>query len=213
MAFLSKSMIYLAVEVGNKEIVEFLLNYDQSFEKDKSFLCDLDKSIDFFIKFYYSEFNESEYEENCLPLVANEKKTLLTKAVENEDIEIIELLLNSKKINVNEIVHSSISCRMSEDDFYTFHREKKTALSIAVEKENIEIIKLLTKVNINVNMAVSNMDNDDFRDFCDSGKEFYYFDYRNQDESLYTELFSSLDIAKKNGNDEIYRLLLQKSKK
>lgn len=73
--------------------------------------------------------------------------------IEKENIEIVKLLLNNDKIDINinnrEIeAHNSVTATIRKIAML----KEKTALFLAVEKENIEIIKLLlNKENLLIN--------------------------------------------------------------
>lgn len=209
---LSESMLYLAVEVGNKEIVDLLLHNDKCFATQFPYLTIPNETKDFLIIVYYEEIDPITTENNIY-LAAYENKTVLTKAIENNDKEIVELLLNYNEIDVNKIVLSETTYRQKEDYAYAICYEKKNALSIAVEKGNKEIVELLLKKdNIDVNLILSTMYNKDFRKFRESGNDYCHYDFEKCNEEDYAEKLSSIDMAKKNGNNEIYQLLLQRSK-
>ena len=81
------------------------------------------------------------------------KKTALHIAIENENIELIQLLLNTNNIDVNIKTYESFDlqrwvdytnfCRDAVSYDKYFISTEKTALYIATEKNNLEIVKLL----------------------------------------------------------------------
>ena len=77
-------------------------------------------------------------------------KTPLCYAVENQNIEIINLLLEHKDIDIN---LPSIPILLFLTKFYNIWLNK-TPLCYAVEKQNVEIVKLLlANENIDINCS------------------------------------------------------------
>ena len=106
------------------------------------------KSLTYLFKFYsnwpYTSFSEF-------------LKSPLHIAVENENIELIQILLESSNININ-----SLASYWSKRYFgytYGIFKSEKTALHIAFEEKNIKVIELLlSRPEIDVYIIVfSNM--------------------------------------------------------
>ncbi|KAK8898747.1 hypothetical protein M9Y10_001039 [Tritrichomonas musculus] len=115
-----KTPLIVAVEKGNQEIVEFLLQQinidaDSKFESTFSFYSDG--------KYAYID--------------GGEKKSIIYIASEKGYSEIVQLLINRKNININEINNSNNG----------ICDKHLSALHIAIENEDIEIIKILLNVN------------------------------------------------------------------
>ena len=77
-------------------------------------------------------------------------------AIENNNLEIIQLLLNSGKINVNAltILYIYILFHLSSNNKMVFMNFSfyKTPLYLAIENGNLDIVKLLLTINdIDVN--------------------------------------------------------------
>ena len=110
----SRTALFMAIEKGNIEIIKLLLNNDK---------LDINVINEFYNGTYFVD------------------ETVLHVAIEKENIEIIKLLLNNDKLDVN-----------------TFRSEvnydgEKTALFMAIEKENVEIVELLLKndkIDVNI---------------------------------------------------------------
>ena len=129
-----------AIEKNNSDIAKLLIARN---EIDVNYLCkcDYDENTG------YAHRSSYDY-----------TKSYLFLAVENENVEIVHSLLSKSNIDIN--------CESSYDIFKYFHRirnslrwndkYKKTALFLAVEKENFEIVKLLlSNENVDVNCSCS----------------------------------------------------------
>ena len=122
------------------------------------------------------------------------EKTPLFAAVEKENFEIIKLLLNTDDIDVNVINNENDNIWGGNMIMFCELTKKKTALYVAIEKENIEIIKLLL-ANNNIDVNIPNME-----DACTGGG----------DEKVWkrTALYNAIS----KNNNEITKLLLQNDK-
>lgn len=93
--------------------------------------------------------------------------------------------------------------------FSIITKKKKTALSIAVEKGDIEIVKiLLRKANIDVNKLLKKrfIDVKKYRSLDSDGHFIYDLDSCNKKD--YTRRFTAVDIAKEKGDQKMYQLLI-----
>ena len=120
----------------------------------KNYDIDINKKIPSFT----GEYNSYELWEK---MHAKEEKSPLFIAVKKENIEIITLLLENEKIDVNTInIEYTQYGRGWSSDFYV---HEKTPLSVAVEKENFEIIILLLnnkKLDVNIQYNKYRYEND-----------------------------------------------------
>lgn len=111
-----------AIIKENKAIIQALLN---------------SKKIDInYIGFQYVSHNNSGDKLN---------KTALHIAVEQNDLDIVKMLLSYEKINVNTISIYNYKIEKHDKGYRYYEHEvvEKTALLVAVENDNLEIIKLL----------------------------------------------------------------------
>ena len=129
-----KTALYAAVEKENIEIIELFLSNPR-----------IDINIPCIKTLIKTGINE-KYE-----------RTPLYEAVKIGNIDIIKLLLKNDKIDINIInkkLHKNIFIDGSEICTHFKSKEiEKTALYKAIEKENVEIIKLILqnhKLNINI---------------------------------------------------------------
>lgn len=206
--YTSKSILYLAVEKENKEIVDILVQERSKIEPKFFIITDNFKRFDYISDDENRYLNDPDYKR----IFVDERKSALSVAVENGDVEIVELLLKDKQTNVNDVNSKSYHLYLSESDNFDYYLDQSSALSIAVEKENKEIVQLLLNTdNINVNIPFEKIDVDVNKyqesDFC---HVYYCPDKCNFND--YTKRFTALSIAKENGNQEIYQLLQKKSK-
>ena len=80
--------------------------------------------------------------------IYKEELSLLHLAVENENVEIVNLLLRNEKIDFNQKMTSYYNTKNSyRSEELDTKREEKTALHIAAEKGNFEIVQLLCQHN------------------------------------------------------------------
>ncbi len=141
-----KTALYLAVENENIEIVKILLSHK-----------DVDVNILNESNAEYTRGRSDEYFSYTDYKTKNKKRTALYLAVLKENTEIIKLLLENKRIDVNVINTSTFDTAWDKGDVYfTEYKKERTALYLAVQKRNIEIINLLlSNNNIDVNILNS----------------------------------------------------------
>ena len=201
----NKTLLYLAVERENAEIVRILLE-NNCFSNSKEFYHDKDYYSEYF---FIEEDAENANAYNNKIIFVHETKFALATAVENGDKDIVELLLNYEQIDVNSMNCISHSFSLHEDSIFNYYKEEKTALSIAVEKGDIEIVKiLLRKSNIDVNKLLKKrfIDVNKYRSLDSDGHFIYKLDSCNKKD--YTRRFTAVDIAKEKGDQKLYQLLL-----
>ncbi len=144
------STLNFAYEKDNKEIVKFLL---------KNSNIDANSTTEIYYNKHYSR--KYSYQHDNLKKEKIYSKTLLQLAIEKKDIEIIKLLVLNSSIDPN--IQSIDSYKLtnffrrgSKIREWTINEEKtdkKTALNMAVEYNNIDLVKLLLSCkNINVNI-------------------------------------------------------------
>lgn len=126
-------------------------------------------------------------------------------AVENENIKIVELLLTRPEIDIN-YLFKSFSTSYNSRNIGKIGNTKedaleKTALHIAVEKENIKLVQLLLeRPEIDVNILFKETHK---YECTESKDEIDPFDYIQK-----TALYNAVQ----NGNEEIINLLLANPK-
>lgn len=134
---IEKTLLYAAIETGNINIVKFCLDRPE---------------IDVNIPFVMQRFNGDLRRNNQFLLKRDSGKieeqiSPLYLAVSNGNIDIVELLLNQQKIDVNVI-------SIIKPTYYSTEKRNSTALHAAVQNKNTEIIKLLLQQkNIDVNVV------------------------------------------------------------
>ena len=128
----TKSVLFLAVENNNVEIVRSLLSNSN-------------------ININYVSSYESEqfiHRNGAFPWYDRYQKTPLFQAVENENFEIVKLLKSNENVDVNCLCHFEYY----KDREYPI-KINRTPLSMAVAKNNIEITNLLLsneKIDVNI---------------------------------------------------------------
>lgn len=161
----------------------------------------------------------------------NYGETPLTIAAELGHVEIIKLLLNHPKINPNYALKNGTPlhlCLIQDNvellkimlDSNKFNPNIKnqssfTPLHIAAIRNLPEAIKILCNKNYNVDvncldqtgqsplcMSIDSGDYESVKAFLESGRDFA-FDHKNMDQ------LTPLEIAQRNGNDEIIKLLTE----
>lgn len=145
-----KTALHFAVELGNAEIVKFLL---EKSELDVNLYREHINVIDMFFK--KKNIVKSKFV-NAMDEIKNEKETDLYFAVEKGIINIVQILLTNENIDVNILCEKSNKKVVKVDD-YDYESEelesmKDTALRLAVKKSNANVVKLLLtnpKNNIN----------------------------------------------------------------
>ena len=131
----------MAVSVGKEEIVKLLLNN----KADPNIYTN--KYLNYRNNFTDDEMEQNEYESIlCYDADSDEiiksRYTALNIAIENGNVGMVRLLLDSEKVDINK---ASISDRY-------IPQEVKTPLFFAVENDELEIVKLLLEQkNIDIN--------------------------------------------------------------
>ena len=137
----SKSVLHIAIQNGNPEIVELLLSNKK---------IDVNLHSELFRQTYELDYMKDEE--------ILQKNTGLHIAIEKNNVEVIKLLLFNEKINVNLPSLLTLSnCKLDDEKELNGRDVESFPLHFAVEKGNIEIIKLLmSNKNINVNLKNKN---------------------------------------------------------
>ena len=246
---------YLAVEKENLEIIKLFLKHEKidinclnkvvsysekeggkeedDEEEEENSECDVQECSD---NFYEPMNNSEEYRDPSIKTIKNDEKTPLYLAIEKGNNEIIQLLLENEKIDLN--VVNKIETKT--DEYYekynkykrgntigwsvsTTKKEEKTAFYLAVEKGNLELIKKMLsndKVDINIikkSETKINDDKDAYVEATDSEiqetietvfKTALYFAVENEKLELLNLLLSneSIDVNLACKSDEYYRL-------
>ncbi|KAK8893061.1 hypothetical protein M9Y10_030323 [Tritrichomonas musculus] len=170
-----KSFLYLSVEKGNYDIVELLLNnpkvdvnekyiyedYDITKEEKAPIHVAAEKKYNNILKLLLKSPKIDVNAKNILLSQEKEEKTSLHIAVETGNSEAVLLLLACPEIDVNikyiyaetqALSYKKWHFRISPYLTGYYYYEEKTALHLAVEKENLEIAQLLlSKSDIDVN--------------------------------------------------------------
>lgn len=146
-----KTALILAVEKGNAEIVQLLLSFESI-------------NINIFEKMFIEIAKEVLMFENPQrpKYFLYEERTALHIAVENENLEIVQLLCSKNGLDINCLrkksntnpkkPHFINSDHKYEDVTFNLFREEESALFIAIEKQNTDIIRfLISNKNININ--------------------------------------------------------------
>lgn len=129
-------------------VVKLLLNH----EKIDPNICSIkEKDWESFVK----EMSESSddvipeigrFDDRC-ELILSKYKTALNLAIKNCSLNMVKILLENKKVDINKINYS-----------YLNETIEKTALLYAIEKNQIDIVKLLLeqeKIDLNIKCAIS----------------------------------------------------------
>lgn len=201
-----KTPLQIAVEKGNSNAVRILLSH-KNIDVNKQSSFKLDKKLD---GYEYDEDNQGNEEEEQSgdrerDKQIRSKKTALHLAVEKNDIEIVKLLLNYSKIDVNKREKYQLIKPLLKID------AQKTALQIAIEKKEIDIVKLLLEQqSISINERIPyRVDREPKRSLC------YCEEEESNDKKVesvgYHEycLKTPLHVAVQTGCIEIIKLLLQ----
>ena len=211
---IKKTVLQLAVEYKNREIVSVLLNHPninvncEMNSKKKYWL----HSINGWVAMYREKFIQSI-------------ETPLLAAIENEDVSMVQLLLSHPKIDVNLKSYGDYSYRYvfldkrdkKEKYYFTnFIHERKTPLCAAIILKNIEIIKMLLS-NDNIVINDQSIIINDFQHFLIS---LDLLEWEN-DPKIILENISEIkevttfpiDLATKQQNKDILDLLISNKKK
>ena len=199
-----KTPLYLAIEKGNNEIIQLLL------ENEKIDLNVVNK-IETKTDEYYEKYNKYKRGNTIgwsVSTTKKEEKTAFYLAVEKGNLELIKKMLSNEKVDIN-IVKKSETKIYDEKDAYvaatdseiqeTIETEFKTALYYAVENEKLELLNLLlSNESIDVNLA------------CKSD-EYYRLAYYNENrmENKYEVEKAPFYLAVEYKNIEIIKHLLQ----
>ena len=169
------SALHLAVEKGNIEIVKLLLT-KEDIDVNKYCIYELDR--------------------NGVYLERKEKKTPLYLAVEKENIEIVKLLISHPNIDINANCIYEHEIYDNEININEINNKIMTMLHFAVDKKNIELIKLLLS---NPNIDIDNK--------YISTKKLY--DYSTKNEKIIEETkITALQFTIEHKNKEIIKLFL-----
>ena len=113
-------------------------------------------------------------------------------AVEKKNVEIVKILLENDKLDINKFSNKYLKKDGKKEEYGKIEEYEKTALYLAVEKQNAEIIRLLIdndKIDLNIV-------NRNYKSYVE--KTFGY-----EDESRYTAFYAA--VAEK--NTKIIKLL------
>lgn len=211
--------------------------YKYSINDDKNYNCKYDKvyailqiafeqnNLEFiksllgFQKTLVNLYLKENFDRNKLPQYLEifkenpNEKTLLQVACERENIEIIKLLLSkhNEDININALSIETTITRNRNNDNYTqtvvVEIVKKTALIMAIERENIELVNLLLEfknidTNVNKETIIITIN---FK--SEKGKD--GGDWISEDSSRNELNESPLQLAQKSNNQQIIQLLLK----
>ena len=159
-----------------------------------------------------------EFDQNKMPdhfkniKTKGNEESLLIRAIEKEDVEIVDLLLKRNQINVN-YLNTKITIKrnidkksISETDSIVM--EKKTALMIAAEKNNAQIVRLLLadpKIKVDIKTNVTTIEQ---KYGSKNGKDGGGWVLKNETKN--SQIETALLIAQRNGNKEIADLLHHK---
>ncbi|KAK8898026.1 hypothetical protein M9Y10_000276 [Tritrichomonas musculus] len=113
--------------------------------------------------------------------------TVLHFAIENENVQLVQLLLEGSSVDVNIMEKSNEKIYVGYT--YKYVRKHTAPLHVAIRKSNIEIIKLLLnypKINVNIPYEIN---------------EYEYYDRNSKT--------TALNMAVEKGNVEIVKLLLE----
>lgn len=179
--YLEKSPLFIAVEIGNAEIVKQLLSNDKiDVNLTNKFIVNstikgvmMENTWKWWLveeKFKWSEWSDEEGldegqvddDENLYLWNDDYEGTALHLAVEKGNLEIVQLLLSSPKLDINikakkyshmNPINPTTMKEENEDYGYCYYEDsEKNALCIAIEKENTGIVQqLLSFENIDVN--------------------------------------------------------------
>lgn len=137
------------------------------------------------------------------------EESLLQVAVEKENYEIIKLLLQRKEIDTNFLNSKVVIDRQVHKKTYEevdhIEIQKKTALVIACEKNNTEIVRLLLSdpnIDINKKSTVNKIERKYESKLGENGGGWIL---KHESKKVITE--SALSVAKENGNQKIIALL------
>ena len=204
-----KTLLQLAVSKGNNEIISLLLNISNININDQS----IDKNY----FFYYNDGNHGPDVEVTTKI--RTMKSALLIAIENNDIEDVELLIKHPKIDVNDALINEYFYEYNFSDSYNREyagdveneTETKTALYLAIEQNNPKIVQLLlSHPEIDVNRPSKIILNADdiinlFKSIESDTCEYYPYEHAAVPE---LEEARPIEIAESVNNIEIISLLL-----
>mgnify|MGYP001096047762 CR=1 FL=1 len=144
--FKTVSPLQLTIENENSELIKLILSFDN---------LDINN---------YNEYSESKYEYDIDRALISS----LFYAVEKENIEIVKLLLENKNINHKQI---NIYEYKNHDSDTRIYRVERTALHIAIEKENIDINLLLKSGFYDINFPMVYFNYQDYHEEWDISVE------------------------------------------
>ncbi|KAK8849908.1 hypothetical protein M9Y10_018497 [Tritrichomonas musculus] len=141
-----KTALFTAIEKGNENIIKLLLSFNG---------VDINKATKYRKKILKNlENDDFEY---YVERIIYDEISPLDIAVDLENLDIIQLLLNEKKINVNiRRKKEIIKMAPSENKIIKRILKEETILNAAIEKQNIKIIKFLISFDkLNIDMKSS----------------------------------------------------------
>ena len=157
-----KTLLFIAIELNDADLVSYLL-------KNKNINVNLKSMTKSYI--FYINREKEEIEEKNLMIV-----TPLYFAVEKGSYEIVKLLLNHKKIDVNmksikysfrsqKKYYAEAQQQEEEEDIIEEDDNEETALHNAVKKGDVNIVKLLLK-NKNIDVYETDSQGREPAEFC-----------------------------------------------
>ncbi|KAK8834772.1 hypothetical protein M9Y10_003628 [Tritrichomonas musculus] len=203
-----QTSLFLAIEKGNSEIIHLLLQKEKI---DFSAVNEIKTETNEYYE-KYRRYQDGNIYRWSVKTIKKEEKTSFYLAVEKGNLEIIQYLLSSEKVDIN-IPNRSETIIDSDKDEYSYDAtdsdlettkdtEIKTALYFAVENEKIEILKLLlNNEKIDANIPCEYNESYDLRTYRTSR-------VGRQNKEIKTPFYLAVEYK----NVEIINLLLTKSK-
>lgn len=163
---LKNSKINYAINNTNKEEKKCLERY-LTYNKDKNFIKNVGGNLEMvktiLSKIEFDKNNSHNVENLDIDFSYKYEKSALSMTMEKGNLEIVKLLIEINDIDINKVYKESIDgvYEIEKDKKNNIHKEyTKTPLYLAVEQENIEMIKcLLTNENIDTNAYNSYVSN------------------------------------------------------
>ena len=203
-----KTPLFIAIQKKNKSIVKLLLKHENVYINEYSFFYE-----------YYSFKAIYEGDEESLVTKTKSSKTALDLAIKNGSIEIIQILLADKDIDINfeSTINKYIQYYYKKEvvnDIEVLNSKgttTRTPLFYAVEKKNYDIVELLLKQpEIDVNYQSRIYDIDELMNtICDRfGYKEYIYETAKDEKLIKNSDQEPLSLAFEQGNDKIIDLLL-----
>ena len=142
------SALYIAVDRGMVDIVNLLLS-NPDINVNQYYMYKYSKIKHRTERTLYERPKRNGYKYSI-------RKTVLIKAIENENVSIVRSLINCQNLNVNDVMYENyFSMRYSYREYYT-----KSPLYLAVSLLHRKLVELLlTCTNIDVNYESSSFGN------------------------------------------------------